>query len=307
MVLEKELTAELAALRQEIEALRQERDDLELLLETTTEHSDTLEEELHNKAEEALSKSEQQLRMIVEATPVPVLISRVSDGQIIYANAMAGPSTIDVDDSERVLRAIRLTDDATPIDLVLHTAGGMVLAAEQIAEALAHHPARVTVFIPHYAMSGGTLIALAADQIVMDRNAVVGPMDPLVGGPFNPKPAASVVAAVRAKGRDKVDDETLILADQSAKALTQVKRTVKALLRRRFDEAQAEPLADLLTQGTWTHDYPISLEELVEMGLEVDSDMPETVYRIMSLYPQPRGKQPSVQYTPLPQPERKRK
>lgn len=81
----------LAALEQAYEALGRERDDLELLLQTTTDHSDNVEEELHDRAEQALRRSEQQLRMIVEATPVPVLISARADGRILYANAEAGP------------------------------------------------------------------------------------------------------------------------------------------------------------------------------------------------------------------------
>src|SRR3954453_23702386 len=59
---------------------------------------------------------------------------------------------IDIDDSEQVIRAIELTGAAVPIDLVLHTPGGLVLAAEQIAGALARHAAPVTVYVPHYAM-----------------------------------------------------------------------------------------------------------------------------------------------------------
>ncbi|HEX6970602.1 MAG TPA: hypothetical protein VF234_00070, partial [Limnochordia bacterium] len=49
---------------------------------------------------------------------------------------------ITIEDSEQVLRAIRLTPSDRPIDLILHTPGGLVLASEQIAEALARHPAR---------------------------------------------------------------------------------------------------------------------------------------------------------------------
>ncbi len=113
---------------------------------------------------------------------------------------------IDVDDSEEVLRAIRLTDPQVPIDLILHTPGGLVLAAEQIALALLRHPAKVTVFVPHYAMSGGTLIALAADEIVMDENAVLGPIDPQIGE----YPAASLLALVQTKPLDKIEDATLI-------------------------------------------------------------------------------------------------
>jgi len=203
---------------------------------------------------------------------------------------------IDIDDSEQVLRAIRMTDQSVPIDLILHTPGGLVLAAEQIAEALLKHPARVTVFVPHYAMSGGTLIALAADEIVMDPNAVLGPVDPQLGQ----YPAASVLRVLEQKPVAEIDDQTLIMADVARKALTQVKRTVAGLLRKHFDEQKSEELAQLLSQGTWTHDYPISVEEARSMGLRVSTEMPTEVYELMGMYPQPRGGKPSVQYVPLP-------
>src|SRR5260370_2375003 len=85
---------------------------------------------------------------------------------------------IDINDSEEVLRAIHLTDPEIPIDLVLHTPGGLVLAATQIARAIFTRKGKVTVFVPHYAMSGGTLLALAADEIIMSRDAVLGPVGP---------------------------------------------------------------------------------------------------------------------------------
>src|ERR1700733_5817115 len=80
---------------------------------------------------------------------------------------------IDINDSEEVLRAIRLTDEEVPLDIVLHTPGGLVLAATQIARAVRDRKSKVTVFVPHYAMSGGTLIALAADEIVMSPHAAL--------------------------------------------------------------------------------------------------------------------------------------
>jgi enoyl-CoA hydratase/carnithine racemase len=123
---------------------------------------------------------------------------------------------IDIEDSEAVLRAIRLTDEATPIDLVLHTPGGLVLASEQIAYALKRHPAKVTVIVPHYAMSGGTLLALAADEILMDPAAVLGPVDPQLGD----MPAASLVRVVEKKPIERLDDRTLVLADVAEKAVS---------------------------------------------------------------------------------------
>ncbi len=147
-------------------------------------------------------------------------------------------------------------------------------------------------------MSGGTLIALGADTIVMDKNAVVGPVDPQVGSQFTAVPAASVLTVVDAKPISEIDDATLILADQSRKALAQMFRTVHALLARRFPDDRARELAEMLSQGRWTHDYPISASEFGDLGFEVRTDMPGEVYELMTLYPQPRGRVPNVQYLP---------
>jgi len=203
---------------------------------------------------------------------------------------------IDIQDSEQILRAIKLTDDSVPIDLILHTPGGLVLAAEQIAYALKKHPAKVTVFVPHYAMSGGTLIALAADEIVMDENAVLGPVDPQLGQ----YAAASILKVVEQKNIDKIDDETLILADVAGKAIQQVKRTVTQILADKMSPEEAEQLAETLSTGRWTHDYPITVEEAKSLGLPVSTEMPAEVYRLMNLYPQSTQRRPSVQYIPLP-------
>ncbi len=203
---------------------------------------------------------------------------------------------IDIDDSEEVLRAIKLTDPGIPIDIILHTPGGLVLAAEQIAYALCRHKAPVTVFVPHYAMSGGTLIALAADQIVMDENAVLGPVDPQLGQ----YPAASILKAVAQKDVNEVDDQTLILADIAEKAIQQVKRTIVRIVSERMEPAQAEALAEALATGRWTHDYPITVQEAQELGLPVATDVPKEVYDLMSLYPQTAQRRPSVEYIPVP-------
>ena len=203
---------------------------------------------------------------------------------------------IDVNDAEEVLRACELTDPQVPLDIVLHTPGGLVLAALHIARAVRRHPGKVTVFVPHYAMSGGTLIALAADEIVMSPHAVLGPVDPQLGQ----YPAASLLKVVARKPVGELDDQTLLLADVAEKAVTQVRASVKELLTRTQPPERAEELAAILSAGTWTHDYPITFEEAQRLGLRVRADMPPEFLRLMSLYPQPVRRQPSVEYLPVP-------
>lgn len=203
---------------------------------------------------------------------------------------------IDINDSEEVLRAIHLTAPEIPVDLVLHIPAGLVLAVNQIARAISSRKGKVTVFVPHYAMSGGALLALAADQIVMCEHAVLGPVDPQLGE----YPAASILNAVHQKPVAEVDDETLILADQAQKRILQVRQEVTELLADKYPSQRAQEIAKLLTSGTWTDNYPITCARGRELGLPVNCDMPGNVLRLMQLYPQPVRRQPSVEYVPVP-------
>jgi ClpP class serine protease len=203
---------------------------------------------------------------------------------------------IDIDDSEEVIRAIHMTDPEIPLDLVLHTPGGLVLASYQIAHAIRMHRGKITAFVPHYAMSGGTLIALSADEIVMEEHAVLGPVDPQLGE----YPASSLVKLAEAKPISDIDDRSWLLADMGRKAIEQIQSQVKSLLEGKYPTEKADELARILTEGRWTHDYPITYEEAKNLGLHVVKDIPPEVYQLMSLYPQPVRHQPSVEYIPIP-------
>jgi ClpP class serine protease len=208
---------------------------------------------------------------------------------------------IDLEDAQTVIAAIKETPQDMPIDFVIHTPGGLVLAAMQIARALQAHKAKVTVYVPVFAMSGGTLIALAADEIVLGEFSVLGPIDPQIGA----LPAASIVKARNAKPIEHVSDLTLVLADVGEKAVEQVKRGAAELMKPRMETKAAETLADKLAGGRWTHDYALTAVEAAELGLPVKSEMPLEVMRLMTLYPQP-VQASTVEYLPIEFPRRRR-
>jgi ClpP class serine protease len=207
---------------------------------------------------------------------------------------------IDIDDAEGVLRAIRETPSGRGIEIILHTPGGLVLAAEQIAGALAQHDGKVTAVIPHYAMSGGTLIALGADEIVVDQYAALGPVDPQLGQ----YAAASLIAVSERPGEH--DDQTLLLADVGRKAIAQVEGFTRRLLERHMPPERAHESAHLLSAGTWTHDHPLQAEELKILGLPIKVGLPAEERALMTLYPQPRGRTAAVEYVPGPPAEPRR-
>ncbi len=201
---------------------------------------------------------------------------------------------IDLEDAQTIIAAIKETPPNQPIDLVLHTPGGLVLAAMQIARAVEAHPAKVNVYVPVYAMSGGTLIALAADEIVMGEFSMLGPIDPQIVG----LPAASIARVPKVKPVEHVFDLTLVLADLSEKAINQVKRGAVELMTPQMEQAKAEALAEKLAGGTWTHDYALTAVEARELGLPIRLGMPQEILDLMKLYPSPVQRS-SVEYLPI--------
>jgi len=208
---------------------------------------------------------------------------------------------IDLEDAQTIIAAIKGTPEDMPIDFVIHTPGGLVLAAMQIARAVEAHKAKVTVYVPVYAMSGGTLIALAANEIVLGEFSVLGPIDPQIAG----LPAASIVKARDSKPIDSVFDLTLVLADVAEKALVQVKQGAVELLTPRMEHSAAEALAAKLAGGHWTHDYALTAQEARALGLPVKVGMPREIMTLMSLYPQPIQRS-GVEYLPIEMPRQRR-
>lgn len=207
---------------------------------------------------------------------------------------------IDIDDSEAVLRAVRLTDRGSPIDIIIHTPGGIALAATQIAFALKAHGGHKTVFVPHYAMSGGTLIALAADEIVMDPNAVLGPVDPQLGDQQGTYAASSILKVISRKKAEDIDDRTMYLAEESGKAIEQMRDTVRRLIGDRFSEEQADRIVEELVSGKYTHDFPITADTVCELlGQCASKELPREIYELMNLYRMETRRSPGVEYAPL--------
>ena len=208
---------------------------------------------------------------------------------------------IDIDDSERVLRAIRAAQKDVPIDIILHTPGGLALAATQIAMALKAHPAKKTVIVPHYAMSGGTLIAFAADKIIMDPHAALGPVDPQLGDMQGSYPATSLLAVVGKKKIDEIDDRTLIFAEEARKAMNQMRNLLKKILDGKCGGEKMEGIIEEFVSGKYTHDHPFMAEQAQSLlGECVETNVPEEVYALMDLYRMEAGRsRPGVEYVPL--------
>lgn len=184
---------------------------------------------------------------------------------------------LDVIDLEDALTAIRKAPKNKPLDIILHSGGGLIRASQQIARAIHAHPAKTTVFVPYYALGSTTFIAFAADEIVMSPHAALSPVDPFVGA----GPASSVLAGIKGKSVERTEDETIIAADIAKKMLDEARRLTFELMTNGRDNAGVRRLADELVSGKWSRDRAVTAPIAKELGLNVSQQMPNDVYELV--------------------------
>jgi hypothetical protein len=202
---------------------------------------------------------------------------------------------IDEDTAEDMLNVLRQVDAHERLDIILHTPGGYTSDTLRIAFAVKAHRGHKTAYVPYEAMSGGTLIALAADEIVMADHAVLGPIDPSIGD----IPAASLLELrkIRDSKNERIDDVTFLLADMAAKAMQQVRTHACELISNKAHSADQCSITDRLVSGEWTHDYPITKSKALELKLPISKkDVPGEMFDLIALYPNPKKQEPSVKF-----------
>lgn len=152
-----------------------------------------------------------------------------------------------------------------PIALAVHTLGGQASAVAYLARAIRASPHEVTAFVPYVAMSGGTIVALAANSIVMDRGAVLGPVDPqFVWGPGH------ILRELLQRPPEHLNEEYFIAGREAEKAIAET----NALL----EELEVPYAArGRLINGDTTHGNSITFVEAVNLGLPVQEGVPAEI------------------------------
>jgi ClpP class serine protease len=197
-----------------------------------------------------------------------------------------------LEDSEIILQQIRETPPDKPIDFIVHTEGGLTFAADLIAMALRYHKAKVTVMVPFYAMSDGTYVVLAADEIMMEKCSILAPLEPLI----DDMPANLVMSILKRKPIETISDRTILFAEAARMETENAKELVKWLLVDKMAEDQATQVADFLVGGYMASSTPITLDVARAVGLNVVEGVPDKVMQLFETIEFGGGKMPGRQY-----------
>ena len=200
-------------------------------------------------------------RALRSAPPVSMIPAGAHPNVIVIAPSWG---SITMEEAESFAQAIARATG--PVDIVLHTIGGSVLAVDYIANTIRKSPHPATAHVPYFALSGGTMIALACDSIAMNRDAILGPVDPQVAGVA----AVDLIDLVGRKPIEHIDDQWMLLAIQSQKVLEETRSTVEALVSSRA-------AVERLISGQTSHGRAITFDEARELGLPIKDGVPSAL------------------------------
>lgn len=174
-------------------------------------------------------------------------------------------------DARQFVEIMRTIEPTTPIALILNTNGGAMTSAEVIVHALLNHQAPITVYIPYTCMSAGTLIALTANEIIMDPNAYCGTIDPQMFG----LSVTSILGFCQ-----NYSESTSILGDLARLVRTQAQAAMDRVRSILDQMPQIQERQDLivseLVSGRHNHDKPFfakHMSALVPIRVGIPSDV----------------------------------
>lgn len=197
------------------------------------------------------------------------------------------------------------------ISLILYTLGGSTLAAWNIINLLREFCKELEIIVPNKCRSAGTLMCLGADNIIMTKQATLGPIDPSLVNPLCPvipntnPPQKMPVSVESVKGYfDLLKNEVgvtepnalgeaykkltdtispLVLGD-IYRSKCQIKMLARKLMNmHKLDDLYAEKIVSFLCSDSGSHDYTINRTEAKNLGLRINSPS-EKMYEILKTW-----------------------
>ncbi|HKZ93952.1 MAG TPA: hypothetical protein VJ249_05160 [Candidatus Bathyarchaeia archaeon] len=185
---------------------------------------------------------------------------------------------------ETVIEQIRARTEARKLYLLLNSPGGLVDSSYKVARALRRNFEVIKVFVPHIAASGGTLVAVAGNEIVMGMMSQLSPVDPSSKGSSAKHYVDGFQTVTDFFKRTSEEDAPYtykVLAqkyeaeqlDSAVSALVLMENyLVEILTGSGHKNPAAKKIAHTLVQGFLTHGEVINLDKAKEAGLNVAKD-----------------------------------
>ena len=156
-------------------------------------------------------------------------------------------------------------------NLVLQTPGGDVFATVLLSKILYKYANKIDVYVPNYAMSGGSLLTLTGDRLHFNDYSCIGPIDPQIGGLFSSGSAAGWKDVMRIK-KNKVNDQSIIYHRIGKQVETSIYNYIYGLVKNKCKKPKE--FTKFITDGNVEHIFQLDMDMLQKYGFDVQEINP---------------------------------
>jgi len=219
-----------------------------------------------------------------------IVIGHLTSSQSIIKSVVNdNDDSISINTFEEVssqLKKIRKTDGPlADIEIILHTPGGSLFYSQLIANMIRHWKGRTVARIVGYSASGGTIIALACDKIIMAEDSALGPIDPQMAS-YDVMSGKMTMSFSFQEGYEMFTDRLVTIDEKNFKIEILKRRTLKTippyltylnslLIKNYSDQTTRQQIINFFMADR-AHGLPIFYESCVEIGLKVMPEEAET-------------------------------
>lgn len=248
-----------------------------------------------------------KLRKLEEVVRAPVIA-------YITSTRPGAEAQMGMDAIRFIYEHLRAYSEKLPaLALFIHSNGGDGTVPWKLVTLLREHCEKLIVLVPFRAFSAATLTALGADEIYLHPMGMLGPTDPSITGPFNPRDpnnkaqllpisveeVLAYIALIREDGGINHEDQLVHAVNKLADhvhpiALGSVKRShlqsrmmakkLMELADPSMDEHRIKEIVANLTSRLYFHGHPINRHEAKQIGLRIKDCTPELEGAIWALY-----------------------
>jgi hypothetical protein len=190
------------------------------------------------------------------------------------------------DDTIKFVNRLQKIPSGKNVDIILHTSGGCSNNAKMMIDALMNHNGQRRIYIPYKAYSSGTLISLTGHCIYMSKNAHLSPIDTQItinnDDLFNTAIPVNVLSKLSLISKDVHSNLLAIHSKMAKREYYADLKMLDIIFNKLYKHkpVQKTKIISNLLRTKLPHDYPISVTEAREFGLNISSRMPKIMETI---------------------------
>lgn len=192
------------------------------------------------------------------------------------------PFIIDINDYKSFLKWYKQCSRNKNLDIILNTNGGDAFSSDIVWNCLMNHQGRINVYIPRYAMSAGSFLALCGNTIYMNYYACMGPIDPILCFEHDDYSYMDIKKLIDEKGTDEVKDEYLLGLFSGKKIYDDGIENCTEIIHKKHEYVKNKSqLINAFASGqNYHHDKIFNTEFLKRLGLKINLNFPPQIQHI---------------------------